>query len=305
MLPGLAWAWGKRGHQIVGETAALAVSGEMNSGFMKSRSFDFGYYANVPDFIWKRPATYQQEKNNHFMDLEIFERAFPKGADPAEHFALSRKDFEAKFPDVKEDAGRAYWRVNEMVAQLEGVTKKLRELKDDAPVKDRQALQEKWLVLAGTLGHYVGDLGQPLHVTENYDGQLSDQKGVHAHFEDDLVDELYPELLMSVHARVKREWPRFKKANEKKSVTALLSQLARGSHAALAPLLAIDKKNKREVSLKAAKRYQKMMEERLADSALTLAEIYRRNLGWKYNGERFYFFAGEPAFVVPGGTASP
>ena len=34
------------------------------------------YYCNVPDFVWKEPATYGQESFNHFMDLEIFDRAF-------------------------------------------------------------------------------------------------------------------------------------------------------------------------------------------------------------------------------------
>jgi hypothetical protein len=36
---------------------------------------------------------------------------------------------------------------------------------------------------AGAMAHYVGDLAQPLHVTHNYDGQLTGQKGLHAWFE--------------------------------------------------------------------------------------------------------------------------
>ena len=191
-----------------------------------------------------------------------------------------------------------------MVAQLEAVSAHLREMKEAAPAKDRQALQERWLVLAGTLGHYVGDLGQPMHVTENYDGQLTGQKGLHSFFEEDLVDEVYPELLVAVNSRVKAAWPDFKKKNKDKSLIDLLEQLTRNSLAGLKPVLDLDKKGTREVSAKNAKRYQKIFEERMADSALVLAEIYRRNLGWKFDGNRFYFFSGEPAFIPPGDAAS-
>jgi hypothetical protein len=43
---------------------------------------------------------------------------------------------------------------------------------------------------AAILCHYVGDLNVPLHTTENYDGQLSGQKGVHRRWETGLVERL-------------------------------------------------------------------------------------------------------------------
>ena len=36
---------------------------------------------------------------------------------------------------------------------------------------------------SANLGHYVADAHVPLHLTENYDGQLSNQKGIHALWE--------------------------------------------------------------------------------------------------------------------------
>jgi hypothetical protein len=39
------------------------------------------------------------------------------------------------------------------------------------------------LFYAADLGHYVGDLHVPLHITNNYDGQLSGQKGMHSLWE--------------------------------------------------------------------------------------------------------------------------
>src|SRR4029077_1364323 len=36
--------------------------------------------------------------------------------------------------------------------------------------------------------HYIQDATQPFHVSNNYDGQLTDQRGVHSRFEEALLD---------------------------------------------------------------------------------------------------------------------
>ena len=53
-------------------------------------------------------------------------------------------------------------------------------------VKDKAEI----LHLAADLGHYVADAHVPFHATENYDGQLSGQVGVHARFES-RIPEMY------------------------------------------------------------------------------------------------------------------
>ncbi len=45
---------------------------------------------------------------------------------------------------------------------------------------------------AADLGHYIGDANVPLHTTLNYDGQLTDQKGLHS-----LWESMIPELEIS------------------------------------------------------------------------------------------------------------
>jgi hypothetical protein len=44
------------------------------------------------------------------------------------------------------------------------------------------------LKLSAELGHYVGDAHVPLHTTENYNGQLSGQEGIHAFWESRLPE---------------------------------------------------------------------------------------------------------------------
>lgn len=287
-------AWGKRGHQIVGETAALIVSSEKGGHFLKDHSFDFGYYNNVPDIVWKRPETYKAESNNHFMDMELFKVPLnKKKASLKKAFQMSRKEFASKYPEVPEKAGRAFWRIREMEEALSKVTDKLKK-SSKKDIKAHQKLQGEWLVLAGTLGHYVGDLAQPLHVTENYDGQLTDQKGIHHVFETTYVDELYPQLSVDVLKEARKRWPEFKKKNKNKSVLELIMMEAEESHKDLEPLLAMDKKQNRKEVSKNAKAFREMIIKRQTAGALTLAEIYRRHLGWDYVGDKFYFFGSEP-----------
>ena len=54
---------------------------------------------------------------------------------------------------------------------------------------------DKILRLAAEIGHYIGDAHVPLHTTENYNGQLSNQLGIHAFWESRLpelfADETY------------------------------------------------------------------------------------------------------------------
>jgi hypothetical protein len=42
--------------------------------------------------------------------------------------------------------------------------------------------------IAADLGHYVGDGHQPLHVTVNYDGQLTNNNGIHSRYETTMIN---------------------------------------------------------------------------------------------------------------------
>lgn len=53
---------------------------------------------------------------------------------------------------------------------------------------------KKILKLSAEIGHYIADATVPLHTTENYNGQLTGQKGIHAFWETQI-----PELLLESH----------------------------------------------------------------------------------------------------------
>ncbi len=295
-----AFAWGRRGHAAIAETAAMiAADRKPGAAVLRDRAFDLGYYANVPDLVWKGPETYETERTNHFMDLEIFARAFKARPDERKPYELDRAAFEARFPEIERKAGRAYWRVRELTDRLGAIST---ELRDPALSREkRHQRQAEWLVVAGAIGHYVGDLCQPLHVTENHDGQLTGQKGIHVFFENAVVNDYPPgELEHSIGREAKLRAPAFFKRSAGKPLQTLLEELTESSNRNLGELLRIDKRLGRKNVSKARAAYARMQIERMALGSLYLAEIWTRATGWPYDGEKFFTFIPAPAFLPPG-----
>jgi len=55
---------------------------------------------------------------------------------------------------------------------------------------------------ASDLGHYVADSHVPLHATKNYDGQFSNQKGIHSRYESQMISNYQQQISItkdSVH----------------------------------------------------------------------------------------------------------
>ncbi len=294
-----ASAWGKRGHEMVGSLAAQLLAKEHPQGaFLASHSFDMGYYNNAPDLVWKANSEiYKKESPQHYVDIEIFERAFKK-RNETNAWIPSRLEFVKKFPEIDEKAGRSPWRIQELVSQLEKTTQDLK--KKNLSKKEKHLLQEQWLVTAGLLGHYIADLAQPLHVTENHDGQLTQQKGLHHWFEENVVDELSPLLYEAVYEKAKAQWKNFFEKHKKMSAFELSLELAKNSHAALPRVLEIDKKQGRSSEKKVSGAYKEIVIERLSLGVLYLATIWGSHLDWSYDGDRFFNFVATPAFIEPG-----
>ncbi len=293
-----AFAWGRRGHSSVAALAAYVLAKHSGDQFLKEKSFDLGYYANVPDFIWKRPATYERESLQHFMDYDLFERIIKaKDGQFSENVLTpNRMAFFTKYPElVTARSGRAPWRVQEFYDKLSAITKDLKN--ENIKGQDHQDLQGQWLVLAGTMAHYYGDMAQPLHCTENHDGEMTGQKGIHSYFEDLVVDELYPSIEKEILTDALKAWPKFHKDNDKKDAFHLALDLCRDSLAQVPTLLAIDKKVGRNDIVKAAAAYRNLIKTRLVKGVLYVAQVWSHQLGWPYDGHKFYFFDGTPSWI--------
>lgn len=80
------------------------------------------------------------------------------------------------------------------------------------------------------LGHYISDLHVPLHTTENYNGQLSNQDGIHAFWESRL-----PELFYSEYDVL------FEPVSYESNIEDFIWQIVYDSHALLPIVLQNDK----------------------------------------------------------------
>lgn len=182
----LAYGWGSKGHQIVAYVGAnLTTDGE---AFWRANLEPLRKLTTVPDRVWKAPATKEGEANTHWFQVDAYYQ-------PADYNQIIR------FPSNYSDAITKY---GASMIEINGVAPwRIRQLYQLAFYSFTQGDMKSALEYVGTMTHYIGDLSQPLHVTENYDGQQSGNKGIHSYFEATIIkDEM--KIRADVEARAKR-----------------------------------------------------------------------------------------------------
>lgn len=174
--PAPTLAWGFDAHRFITEQAIALLPPELRAfyetrkAFIVERSID-------PD-LW-RSAGFDQEPPHHFLDLDY--QAY--GAYPFE--ALPR-DYDAavqKFGRTTVEAqGTLPWRTQEIYGNLRRGFAGL-----NGPTPSTYALDDV-AFFSAIVSHYIADGHVPLHAIVNYDGQLTDQDGVHSRWEAELFD---------------------------------------------------------------------------------------------------------------------
>lgn len=163
LLGGLFQSWGFYGHRRINRMAVFTLPPEM-VGFYKENIEYITAHAVDPD---KRRYASKNEAPRHYIDIDHYAK---NGEDPFEIMPRYWTDAVEKF---SEDTLQAYgivpWHVERMVRYLESAFKK----------NDANAV----LRLSADLGHYIADAHVPLHTTENYNGQLTGQRGIHGLWE--------------------------------------------------------------------------------------------------------------------------
>jgi hypothetical protein len=166
------FAWGSKGHYTV-NFAASELSTSAAGEFFRENQETLGKFANTPDGLWKRKDTYEKERGTHFFHWDVYKQSNLLGDYSSLTVAaiLTKKGHE--FVD---ENGSAMFRISDIYRRM---------------VKALQAKDwEKVIQMAGVMGHYVGDISQPMHVSSDYDGQSIGRPGVHKYFESTLVDQV-------------------------------------------------------------------------------------------------------------------
>ena len=160
--------WGFYGHKKINRLAIFTLPPELFPLYKKHIEY-LTDHAVDPD---KRRYAVKGEAERHFIDIDHYVKP---GEDPFEIMPERWYDAVEKF---SEDTLRAYgivpWHLQTMLYRL----------KDAFEAKDLNRI----LKVSAEFGHYIGDAHVPLHTTENYNGQMTGQKGIHGFWESRLPE---------------------------------------------------------------------------------------------------------------------
>lgn len=173
LVPAPAHAWGFAAHQYIMRRAIDLLPAEIKP-FFEQRREEVVARVKDPD-LWRTAGW--PEDPNHFMDFGVKEYgAYPFADLPREYTAALQKFGQATL--VRN--GRLPWRFAEVFGSLrrgfEGFARNSGYAADEV------------VLFSGVAAHYIQDAHQPLHAADNYDGQLSGQRGIHARFETELFE---------------------------------------------------------------------------------------------------------------------
>ncbi|MHB8580108.1 MAG: S1/P1 nuclease [Ignavibacteriaceae bacterium] len=162
--------WGAEGHKMINKMAVDYFPSEMKA-FQQWQDY-LSEHAPDPD---TRKEFDKKEAPKHFIDIDFY------------------KEFLAGKMIENEDSLIAEYGKTEVIkigilpwASLETFKELTKAFKGHNKVEAQK--------LAADLGHYVADGHQPMHTVLNYNGQFTDQKGVHARYEITMVDKHLKEL---------------------------------------------------------------------------------------------------------------
>ena len=179
LASGSVGAWGFEAHRFIAGRAIDVLPPEIRPFFEQSRSF-IVEHSVTPDLLRNLGVT--EEPPRHFIDLDAYGE-YPFDALPRDYDAAVAKWGEEKV--VKE--GTLPWRVEEMYGRL---VKGFEGMRDGSSPYAGSDIR----LFSAMLAHYVADAFVPLHSVRNYDGQLTNQRGLHARFEADLFVRYGPAL---------------------------------------------------------------------------------------------------------------
>lgn len=157
-------SWGFFAHVEINRLAVYTLPSEMGS-FLKRNQEYLSEHAVDPD---KRRYADTAEAPRHYLDTELYEThidSIPrKWEDALNRYGAQKLRQNGTLP----------WQIIKSYYRLVHAFQE----KDSARI----------LIYAAYLGHYVADAHVPLHTTQNHDGQLSNQKGIHAFWESRLPE---------------------------------------------------------------------------------------------------------------------
>lgn len=191
LIPITLGAWGEKGHLMINRMAIDTAAAKLPE-FMGAGRNQLIYDAYEPD-RWREEtgsplAVFQAA--DHFIDSEYIGSI--TAITQTDRFAFQEMLAEKKIGLVK--VGYLPYAIMENYGRLRNAFRMWRNAKTP---EDREAARVNALVYAGTMGHYVGDGSNPMHLTWHYNGWDKTQPnpkgytttaGIHNRFEGNYVN---------------------------------------------------------------------------------------------------------------------
>jgi hypothetical protein len=156
--------WGSTGHKIINSNITQCFPPSMS--FLDSWSAGLTAHASDAD---NRKSSDPTESPKHFIDIDAYPEFVTYGFISQSYDSMVQKH---TLTTVVKN-GTLPWAIQ--------------WTEDSLRVAFQQLNWNKAMLFAADLGHYVGDGHQPLHCTQNYDGGMTNQNGVHSRYETALV----------------------------------------------------------------------------------------------------------------------
>lgn len=208
-----SYCWGFFAHRLINYYAVFLLPPEMMALYKKNIQF-INDHAVDPD---KRRYAVNGEAPRHFIDMDRY------GPPPYDRLPRNWKDAVARYSaDSLNAHGIVPWWIQVMLQRL------TRAFRDSDQVKI--------LKISAELGHYIADAHVPLHACSNYNGQLTNQHGIHGFWESrvpELLAEKQWDFLLGRAVYIRNPldftWKRvLESASQADSVLMLERQLSRG-----------------------------------------------------------------------------
>src|SRR6266571_2992238 len=182
LVPSSASAWGFAAHRYIMGRAIDLLPSELKPFFDRYRD-EIVASAVDPD-LWRNAGW--EDDPNHFVNFGMKELGpYPFAELPREYGAALEKFGQGMLARI----GRLPWREAEEFGNLrrgfEGFT------------REGQYAPSDVVLFAAVASHYIQDAHQPFHASNNYDGQLTGNTGIHARFERDLVERFQSRLTVT------------------------------------------------------------------------------------------------------------
>ncbi|MDZ4678038.1 MAG: S1/P1 nuclease [Oligoflexia bacterium] len=260
----VSWGWGRTGHEVVEVVAAQIMPASPLARLLKSNLTNIQQISMVPDIYWKHGTTppNKLEGQSHFFNFDFYH---PQGGAPQLNISYYLEKFGRA---AILEHGSAPWRVG----QLTGVLVRA--------MKRPQVSPDEVIQIAATLGHYIGDLGNPLHCTLDYDGVAAGVKGLHSYFETKTINEYFTEAQLR-ELVTQASVPMFNSMPDEISPVEIGLGMAIASYESAQPLLAMASKLKLTPEL--SQRSKPLIVKTLATSAATLAKVWHE--AWVLAGQ--------------------